>query len=77
MIDAFGVAMLDLRLRRRPFSLCPKDPDIQQLAYTFKIDAGLTQKLNDIMIEKRRTSEHVIFSLTSQSTAHVRAACWQ
>lgn len=29
------------------------DPDIQQLAYTFKIDAGLTQKLNDIMIEKR------------------------
>ena len=33
-----------------------KDPDIQQLAYTFKIDAGLTQKLNDIMIEKRHTS---------------------
>eukprot|EP00435_Cladocopium_sp_Y103_P016546 s4156_g4.t1 len=31
----------------------PPDPDIQQLAYTFKIDAGLTQKLNDIMIEKR------------------------
>jgi len=29
------------------------DPDIQQLAYTFKIDAGLTQKLNNIMIEKR------------------------
>jgi len=33
-----------------------KDPDIQQLAYTFKIDAGLTQKLNNIMIEKRHTS---------------------
>mmetsp|Transcript_99050 Transcript_99050/g.236355 ORF Transcript_99050/g.236355 Transcript_99050/m.236355 type:complete len:1014 (-) Transcript_99050:67-3108(-) len=29
------------------------DPDIQQLAYTFKIDPGLTQKLNNIMIEKR------------------------
>mmetsp|Transcript_32700 Transcript_32700/g.75651 ORF Transcript_32700/g.75651 Transcript_32700/m.75651 type:complete len:426 (-) Transcript_32700:131-1408(-) len=29
------------------------DPDIQQLAYTFKIDAGLTQKLNNIMMSKR------------------------
>jgi hypothetical protein len=58
-------------------SSCPKDPDIQQLAYTFKIDAGLTQKLNDIMIEKRHSAERVTFSLTSQSTAHVRAAFQQ
>ena len=29
------------------------DPQIQRLAQTFKIDPGLTQKLNDIMIEKR------------------------
>ena len=41
--------------RRKPSSAY-KDPDIQQLAYTFKIDAGLTQKLNDIMIEKRLVS---------------------
>jgi len=31
----------------------PIDPEIQQLAITFGIDAGLTQQLNDIMIEDR------------------------
>jgi len=30
------------------------DPDIQEFAYTFNIDPGLTQKLNNIMIEERR-----------------------
>jgi len=30
------------------------DPDIQELAYTFGIDDGLTQRLNDIMIEERQ-----------------------
>jgi len=30
------------------------DPDIQELAYTFNIDPGLTQRLNDIMIEERQ-----------------------
>jgi len=30
------------------------DPDIQEFAYTFNIDPGLTQKLNDIMMEERR-----------------------
>mmetsp|Transcript_100270 Transcript_100270/g.323544 ORF Transcript_100270/g.323544 Transcript_100270/m.323544 type:complete len:382 (-) Transcript_100270:17-1162(-) len=30
------------------------DPDIQELAYTFSIDPGLTQRLNDIMIEERQ-----------------------
>jgi len=29
------------------------DADIQELAYSFNIDPGLTQRLNDIMIEKR------------------------
>eukprot|EP00927_Polykrikos_kofoidii_P069276 TRINITY_DN64670_c0_g1_i1.p1 TRINITY_DN64670_c0_g1~~TRINITY_DN64670_c0_g1_i1.p1 ORF type:complete len:303 (-),score=62.54 TRINITY_DN64670_c0_g1_i1:171-1079(-) len=40
------------------------DPDIQELAYSFKIDEALTQKLNDIMIEDRqRTWEQDIARL--------------
>mmetsp|Transcript_6486 Transcript_6486/g.15804 ORF Transcript_6486/g.15804 Transcript_6486/m.15804 type:complete len:354 (-) Transcript_6486:38-1099(-) len=31
-------------------------PEIQELAYSFNIDDGLTQRLNDIMIEDRRTT---------------------
>mmetsp|Transcript_10353 Transcript_10353/g.31193 ORF Transcript_10353/g.31193 Transcript_10353/m.31193 type:complete len:383 (-) Transcript_10353:331-1479(-) len=41
-----------------PYDEAPRhydiDPDIQELAYTFSIDPGLTQRLNDIMIEERQ-----------------------
>eukprot|EP00933_Yihiella_yeosuensis_P055013 TRINITY_DN5364_c2_g3_i1.p1 TRINITY_DN5364_c2_g3~~TRINITY_DN5364_c2_g3_i1.p1 ORF type:complete len:415 (-),score=83.75 TRINITY_DN5364_c2_g3_i1:308-1552(-) len=52
------------------------DPDIQQLAYTFKIDTALTQKLNDIMINQRqRTWEQDIERLYEiLKDAHTPAA---
>mmetsp|Transcript_2145 Transcript_2145/g.6520 ORF Transcript_2145/g.6520 Transcript_2145/m.6520 type:complete len:388 (-) Transcript_2145:345-1508(-) len=52
------------------------DPDIQELAYTFSIDPGLTQRLNDIMIEERqRTWEQDIARLYEiLKDAHTPAA---
>lgn len=40
----------DLNRQRQQHDI---DPEIQQLAYQFRIDANLTQELNDIMIEER------------------------
>lgn len=52
------------------------DPEIQELAYAFNIDAGLTQRLNDVMIGKRhRTWEQDLARLHELlKEAHTPAA---